>query len=121
MVVNTAVGSMPEHPLIPLTLLSQMLSNLKNPPEPFGEVIRTHFRLKARQISAQLDKWLGEDDHRQTTGDGGGSLQKVVGQSGQSNASGSGNSFKRDVEEMKALLAKLQSDNGASGSASGST
>ena len=39
-----------------------MLGNLKAPPEPWADVIRTHFRLKAKSITAQLDKWLAEDD-----------------------------------------------------------
>ncbi|KAL5530457.1 hypothetical protein ACEPAF_6715 [Sanghuangporus sanghuang] len=94
-----------------------MLANLKYPPEPFGEVIRTHFRLKARQITMQLDKWLADDDNRQTSADGGGTpLSKMPGQ--MPNASGSGNVFKSDVDEMKALLFKLQMDSGALGSTS---
>ncbi|EJT97519.1 hypothetical protein DACRYDRAFT_84483 [Dacryopinax primogenitus] len=39
-----------------------MMGNLKNPPEPFGDVIRTHFRLKARSLRTQLNKWLAMDD-----------------------------------------------------------
>ena len=77
-----------------------MLQNLKAPPEPFADVIRTHFRLKARSIAAQLDKWLAEDDGATTAGDGA-FQQKAV-------ASGSSNGFAQDVAELKALLAKLQ-------------
>lgn len=33
------------------------MDNLKNPPEPWADVIQTHFRLKARSIEAQLDQW----------------------------------------------------------------
>jgi hypothetical protein len=36
----------------------QMLDALKNPPEPFGDVIRTHFRLKA-QVRASYPCALG--------------------------------------------------------------
>jgi len=43
---------------------SAMMGNLKNPPEPFADVIRTHFRLKARSLQKQLDKWLSTDDGR---------------------------------------------------------
>ena len=79
-----------------------MLGNLKNPPEPFGDVIRTHFRLKAKSISKQLDAWLAEDDSAQTSEDGGVSVRV------RRNASGSSNGFKSDIEELKALMAKLQ-------------
>lgn len=41
-----------------------MLGNLKNPPEPFKDIILTHFRLKAKSITAQLDDWLTKDDGR---------------------------------------------------------
>lgn len=39
-----------------------MLEYLKNPPEGFEEIIKTHFKLKARSLKKQLDKWLEEDD-----------------------------------------------------------
>lgn len=39
-----------------------MLEYLKTPPEGFESIIKTHFKLKARSIRAQLDKWLEEDD-----------------------------------------------------------
>ncbi|KAG8794758.1 hypothetical protein FRC17_008233, partial [Serendipita sp. 399] len=45
-----------------------MLGNLKNPPEPFQDVIQTHFRLKAKAITEQLDKWLAMDDGIPTNG-----------------------------------------------------
>lgn len=77
-----------------------MLGNLKAPPEPFGDVVRTHFRLKARSIIAQLDKWLAEDDGVATLGDGA-YQQKAV-------ASSSSNGFAEDVAELKSLLTKLQ-------------
>ena len=47
-----------------------MLQNLKNPPEPFQEVIRTHFRLKANSIIKQLDNWVSLDDNKPTNSDG---------------------------------------------------
>lgn len=79
-----------------------MLGNLKAPPEPFEDIIRTHFRLKARSISAQLDRWLAQDDGRPTAGDGGGSYH----QSGR--AGGSSNELRKDVDELKRLMTKLQ-------------
>jgi len=39
-----------------------MIGNLKNAPEPFADIIRTHFRLKARSLRTQLNKWLILDD-----------------------------------------------------------
>jgi hypothetical protein len=77
-----------------------MLGNLKNPPEPFGDVIRTHFRLKAKSISAQLDQWLAEDDGKPTTPDGGGY--------GRHENHQSTNDFQRDVGELKTLLSQLE-------------
>jgi len=84
-----------------------MLGMLKNPPEPFEDVIRTHFRLKARSIIAQLDKWLVEDDGKPTTPDGA-NLPKTP--------SGSSNGFQSDVNELKALLLQLQSGEGVGSS-----
>ncbi|KAI0940268.1 hypothetical protein AcV5_001422 [Taiwanofungus camphoratus] len=75
-----------------------MLGNLKNPPDPFGDVIRTHFRLKARSISAQLDEWLAQDDGK-PVGDGG--------YGSKSAPSGSSNGFQADVDELKSLLTHL--------------
>lgn len=80
-----------------------MLGNLKNPPEPFGEIIRTHYRLKAKSISAQLDEWLAKDDNKITTGDGAGlSSGPAVGEGGSSNG------LKNDVDEVKLLLKQLE-------------
>ncbi|KAG8962660.1 hypothetical protein FRC03_003913 [Tulasnella sp. 419] len=80
-----------------------MLGILKNPPEPFGDIIRTHFRLKAKTISEQLDDWLRRDDGKQTNGQGSG-----YSTSGPNGAGGSGNGFRKDVEEMKGLLLALK-------------
>ena len=77
-----------------------MLGNLKAPPDPWADVIRTHFRLKAKSIMAQLDKWLADDDGQPTMSDGA--------LNGKSGASGSSNGFAEDVAELKALLTKLQ-------------
>ncbi|KAI0787135.1 hypothetical protein BC629DRAFT_1582278 [Irpex lacteus] len=53
-----------------MVVRTAMLGNLKNPPEPFADVIRTHFRLKARSIMKQLDDWLALDDGRAIQSDG---------------------------------------------------
>jgi hypothetical protein len=76
-----------------------MLGNLKNPPEPFGDIIRIHFRLKARTIKAQLDDWLSKDDGKATQSDGAYNSGAGV---------GSGNGFQKDVDEMKAILTQLE-------------
>ena len=91
----------------------------KNPPEPFGEVIRTHFRLKARSIIQQLDAWLAEDDARQTVVDGASVMTKSHAPVPVSLPSGSG-SFSRDVEELKQLLIGLQSEEAGIGHSSNS-
>lgn len=79
----------------------QMLGNLKNPPEPFGDVIRTHYCLKSQAIITQLDKWLILDDGKATIGDSFSTRQ---------DSSGSSNGFKKDVEEMQQLLKQLRDD-----------
>lgn len=89
-----------------MVVKTAMLGNLKNPPEPFGDVIRTHYRLKADAVIAQLDGWLASDDGKQTTGDSGQS-------SGKCDATSSSNGFKKDVEEMQSLLRQLQDGNEA--------
>ena len=98
MVVRTAVRALSY--FMDHTDLSQMLGNLKTPPEPFGDVIRTHYRLKAQAISAQLDKWLAQDDGKPISGD-------AFNISGRSDSSSS-SAFKKDVEEMQNLLRQLQ-------------
>jgi hypothetical protein len=78
-----------------------MLGNLRTPPEPFGDVIRTHFRLKARSIGAQLDQWLAQDDGKPTSGDGG------AYHAGKPEAGGSSNGFKKDIDDLKEIMAQL--------------
>lgn len=78
-----------------------MLGQLKNPPEPFGDLIRTHFRLKAKAITQQLDAWVKLDDGRATVGDGGGASPGGPG------GSGASAHFLKDVDELKKLIAAL--------------
>jgi hypothetical protein len=87
-----------------------MLGNLKNPPEPFGDILRTHFRLKARSISAQLDQWLSQDDGQPTVNDGAstGCVRGGIG--------GSANGLQADIEELKRLLKQLPDGSNPSGS-----
>ena len=79
-----------------------MLGNLRDPPEPFGNVIRAHFRLKAPSILKQLDKWLALDDGKMTQLDG-----AQASPSPGRGQSGSGSEFRRNVDELKSLLATL--------------
>ena len=81
-----------------------MLGNLKNPPEPFADIIRTHFRLKARSISSQLDDWLSKDDGKIIFSDGG----VYSGVSPKMDISGSSNGFSKDIVEMKTILKGMQ-------------
>jgi len=78
-----------------------MLGNLKAPPEPFGDIIGTHFRLKARSIIVQLDEWLKSDDGKATSSDGGAYSDRTE-------VSTSSNGFAKDVEELKQLLRELE-------------
>ncbi|KAG8745706.1 hypothetical protein FRC10_007186 [Ceratobasidium sp. 414] len=82
-----------------------MLGNLKTPPEPFADVIQTHFRLKARSLFKQLDGWLGLDDGRSLDGQNGGGQ---IGSAG----SGAGQALRKDVDELKGLLLKLDPNAG---------
>ncbi|KAH9045491.1 hypothetical protein EDB85DRAFT_1906919 [Lactarius pseudohatsudake] len=93
-----------------MVVKTAMLGNLKNPPEPFGDIIRTHFRLKVRPISAQLDHWLSQDDGSQTVNDGA--------SSGRSGQGGSGNGFLADIDELKRVMERLQEDNSVGGAES---
>jgi hypothetical protein len=43
------------------TLQLAVLGMLKHPPAVFADVIRTHFRLKRREIEAQCEAWAKED------------------------------------------------------------
>ena len=88
-----------------------MLGNLKNPPEPFGDVIRTHFRLKARSLMTQLDEWLAQDDGR--------SIQTDGAMGGRHPAAGSSASVQADVTELKGMLQRLM-EGGEGGAAAGS-
>lgn len=79
-----------------------MLGNLKNPPEPFADVIQTHFRLKAKTIIQQLDKWVKLDDGLGINGMNNGG-------SGTGGSGSAGAAFLRDVTELKTLLQKISS------------
>lgn len=104
MVVKTAVSKVPILNHGWTNWMSKMLGNLKNPPEPFADIVRTHFRLKARSISSQLDDWLSKDDGKVTSFDGG----VYLGVNPKMDNSGSSNGFSKDVVEMKAILKRLQ-------------
>ncbi|KAF9451700.1 hypothetical protein P691DRAFT_327967 [Macrolepiota fuliginosa MF-IS2] len=86
-----------------MVVKTAMLGNLQNPPEPFEDVIRTHYRLKSRSIAAQLDEWLTKDDGASTVGDG-------ANYGSRGSAGASGNGFAKDVEDMKALLKELEAE-----------
>ncbi|TFK75935.1 hypothetical protein BDN72DRAFT_786105 [Pluteus cervinus] len=78
-----------------------MLGNLKNPPEPFEDVIRTHFRLKAKSIGTQLDDWLSKDDGKEMPN------ERTYGSSKEGS---SGNAMAADIAELKKLMKDLQDE-----------
>ena len=90
-----------------------MLGNLKNPPEPFGDVIRTHFRIKAASIIKQLDEWLEQDDGRMTNGENHGQTRPA------STDDPVGNGLRADVDALKALLSKMANGDGVDGIGAG--
>jgi len=96
-----------------MVVRTAMLGNLKTPPEPFADIIKTHFRLKANSISEQLDEWLSQDDGRPIAADG-----ATYSMSKQTPAAGtSDNGLRQDIEETKRILTQLQNES-ASGSSS---
>ncbi|KAJ4481506.1 ubiquitin conjugating enzyme family protein [Lentinula edodes] len=85
-----------------MVVKTAMLDALQNPPEPFEDVIRTHFRLKARSLKKQLDSWLKEDDHRALASDG-----AEYSGTGRNSSTSSSNDFKADINSLKSLLNDL--------------
>ncbi|KAI0041565.1 hypothetical protein FA95DRAFT_1548568 [Auriscalpium vulgare] len=97
-----------------MVVKTAMLGNLKAPPEPFADIIRTHFRLKAKSIGEQLDKWLAQDDGKATAGDGAMMSRGAGG--------ASSNGLQADVEELKRMMQRLQTEGaGAPAAAAGSS
>lgn len=85
-----------------------MLGMLRNPPEPFEDVIRTHFKLKAKSLMAQLDEWLELDDGHRTFGDGAGhGIPSAISQVDLNPSASSSNSLQKNVNELKIELRKL--------------
>lgn len=80
-----------------------MLGNLRNPPEPWEDVIRTHFRLKARSITKQLNSWLETDDGRQISEDGAGIENRTPAAGG----GGGVNGMKKDVDALVEIMKGL--------------
>lgn len=89
-----------------------MLDYLKNEaPEGFQEIIDTHFRLKARAIKTQLDKWVSEDDKNPLAHDSMNSIHshRLHPAAAPASAAGSSQSqFEKEVIEVKALLDRLE-------------
>ncbi|KAJ4478043.1 hypothetical protein J3R30DRAFT_3478428 [Lentinula aciculospora] len=85
-----------------MVVKTAMLNALQNPPEPFEEVIGTHFRLKARFMQKQLDEWLQEDDGRALVPDG-----AEYSGAGLNSSTSSPNGFKADIDALKDLLKEL--------------
>lgn len=92
-----------------------MLEYLKTPPSGFEDIIKTHFKLKARSLKKQLDKWLAEDDGKPLYGDSMSSATSgsyLVGSSASAAAAVANpgqtmTAFAKDIEEVKTLLDKL--------------
>ncbi|KAF9780320.1 ubiquitin conjugating enzyme family protein [Thelephora terrestris] len=86
-----------------MVIRTAMLGNLRNPPEPWENVIRTHFRLKARSIAKQLNHWLQLDDGRQISEDG----ANIENRSPAAGGGGSSNGMKKDVDALVELMNSL--------------
>lgn len=97
-----------------------MLEYLRNPPEGFRDIISKHFKLKARAITKQLDRWFEEDDGKRLFGDSMSAIRSLnygassattdsdIDANGNSQAGGSGSAFAKNVEAVKEILAKLE-------------
>ncbi|KAL1412563.1 hypothetical protein Q8F55_000310 [Vanrija albida] len=81
-----------------------MGNNLANPPFPFENEIKTHFRLKADVIRAQLEQWKTIDDGKSTTGDSYTSVQSATSDRSSSKAT----SFETAADRMRELLEELK-------------
>lgn len=68
-------------------------------------MIKTHIHLKAQSILTQLDDWLGKDDGKSTSSDGGVYSNQL--KSDPTAASGSSNGLAKDVDELQRLLKRL--------------
>lgn len=104
-----------------MVLVDAMANNLKNPPFPFENEIKTHFRLKAKAIRAQIDRWKAEDDGKTTNRD----YVGISPQAPSSNASSSQTPFDVAAKHLLSLLDELDPPaasevDGASQVASGS-
>jgi hypothetical protein len=75
-----------------------MLGNLQTPPEPFEDVIKTHFKLKATEINEQMDHWLKLDDKAKPTSN------DMVGGSGRAETA---INLKADIASLKNLIKGL--------------
>ncbi|TCD63872.1 hypothetical protein EIP91_004811 [Steccherinum ochraceum] len=84
-----------------MVVKTAMLGNLKNPPEPFADVIRTHFRIKADTLVKQLDDWLEQDDGKLTVPENHGQSRSPP------TDDPNGNGLRADVDELKTLLTKI--------------
>lgn len=93
-----------------MVLVDAMANNLKNPPFPFENEIKTHFRLKANSIRAQLDRWKQEDDGRPTNRDNFGLVHAGGPLSSSSSSSGASSSqtpFDIAAKHLRELLDEL--------------
>lgn len=84
-----------------------MLGVLQDPPPPFADIIRTHFRLKAKALTAQLDRWLREDDGTPTNRNNSGGVVTVSGAAAAVAGVSRNNGMTKHVDEIKAILGKL--------------
>lgn len=77
-----------------------MLEMLKNPPAPWEDVIRGHFKLKKAEIKEQLDLWVKEDDKQATHGDG---ARYISSYPGAASATTTGNDLSEHGESKREL------------------
>lgn len=82
-----------------------MLGMLQDPPPPFADIIRTHFRLKAKSLASQLDKWLQEDGGGTTDRNSTGNVMTGVSNFG--SPCGPRNGMKKNVDDLLAIITKL--------------
>nr|XP_018260191.1 uncharacterized protein I303_07108 [Kwoniella dejecticola CBS 10117]OBR82349.1 hypothetical protein I303_07108 [Kwoniella dejecticola CBS 10117] len=88
-----------------MVLVDAMANNIKRPPYPFETEIKAHFRLKAKSIKEQIEKWKKLDDGKAVSGD---SFLGAPGHTGTITFDGA-------AQEVKRLLGQLENGESIAG------
>ncbi|ORY34658.1 hypothetical protein BCR39DRAFT_513852 [Naematelia encephala] len=90
-----------------MTIADAMANNIKTPPYPFENEIKTHFRLKSQWIRKQLDRWKALDDGHPISGDSYSPGVRSRDSKPSERAEGSQVPFDQYADELRQLLDEL--------------